>query len=220
MDATRVLLLLLLQALQCCWAEFPASSERTAVEQSAGAVLSKHIDDLYTHGAVIMPGVLSRYVLGPAEEKAGAAAIAARLMDERAVCDATAMNESSICPAPNVKNGAIGIAPCCPLAVSEALLPSAASALLEARAAASHPLAPGDVLAFLGGPMLPRVATSSQTHNDRFWWFVPTGDDDTVADNAFYIDRFFGHAHARPGLGKNDIIDHAADFESESRFAS
>ena len=199
-----------------CHAEYPADAARTAVEQAVGSVTSKHVDDLYSHGAVLLQGALSRYVFNADELKAGAAAIAARLMEEKAVCDASAMNSTSICAAPSIHNGAVGVAPCCPLSIQEHLLPPAAYAVLEARQAADHPLATGDVIAILGGPELPNLTAGGASGN-RFWWFVPTGDD-TVEDNAFYVDRLFGHSHSRPTLGRNAVLDRASDVHGDSRF--
>ena len=75
---------------------------------SIATVGSDHVTDLYTSGGVIIRNAL-RYVFSKEDEELAVSAIAARLLDERAVCHVIGPTESIDCRSPSYPNGMVGI---------------------------------------------------------------------------------------------------------------
>ena len=154
-----------------------------------------HIHALFTSGAVMLHDAL-QYVFNAEEEELAAAAISARLLDSPAVCRVDGPKRTSICETPRYQGGMLGLAvfspsECarCNSTIEVDDLPDAALAVLDAMRAASEVVHPSDVLAFLGGPVLP-------IWSEQRRWFAPAYELDAV--HAAYIDRKFPYRQPTP----------------------
>lgn len=146
-------------------------------------VVDTHVQELLTEGAVLMRSVL-QYVFSPEDERLAVAAVAARLLDERAVCHVVGPGRTIDCLSPPFANGMVGVAwispsTCihCDRTVDVAELPAQAIPALEASLARGEELLPGDLLAFVCGPITP-----PPVKNDRYvWLFAPSYFDASAA---------------------------------------
>ena len=170
-----------------------------------------HVTDLYTSGGVIIRNAL-RYVFSKEDEELAVSAIAARLLDERAVCHVIGPTESIDCRSPSYPNGMVGISWTSPESCvhcdnqveSAADLPDYAAGVLRASYERSERFGPGDVLAFLCGPRRPFWTSS------RVWVHAPAYFDESAA----FIDPLFP---ARPPTPRAELINKFANapFVSE-----
>lgn len=137
---------------------------------------------LHVHGAVLLRDAL-QYVYSPEEESHALAAIAARLLDERAVCYMHDPGDSEVvgCVSPPYPNGMVAITwfsprSCerCTSVLETVDVPPAVVAVLDDMSARGEQLNPGDALAFLDGPSL-------STSSSDVRWLAPSFDDDLAA---------------------------------------
>ena len=176
---------------------------------SAASVTDGDVEQLATDGVVLLRSAL-RFVFSPEEELNATAAIAARLLDERATCVVGGPQglRSPFCELPLHPNGLVGIAlnsadSCerCDSSIGGSQdFPPYAAAKLQMLVASAEALSSGDVLAFLGGNVLP------QETGTRIWWFAPTPPYGWA--HAQHIDQLF---ESRPEGPKAAIMDHAAN---------
>ena len=143
--------------------------------------------ELASGGSALLRNAL-QYVFSPEDEQEAVAAVAARLLDERAVCHVVGPRRTVDCVPPPYPNGMVGIAwnsprDCahCDSTINAADLPAEGVAILDAMHARGEELGPGDTLAFLCGPVVPRTSSS------RVLLLAPSYDDATAA----YVDRSF-----------------------------
>lgn len=173
---------------------------------SSAVVTDGDVEELYLDGAVLLLDAL-RYVFSPDDELQAIAAIAARLLDERAVCLFGGPHGSQFCEGVPYQNGMLGVAvqsaSSCErcdssIGIAEEMQDYATTRLNKAAASGERPTS-GDVLAFLGGPSIPEWQPSA-----RVWWFAPTPlYDDSYA---VYIDPLFDTRKPTP---KTSLVDHA-----------
>ena len=151
-------------------------------EWTAKAVSDVHIEQLYTSRAALVRGAITNFAFSPEEEHHAIAALVARLFDDRAVCRIAGPNRSHYCPNPGITDGMIGIAfnsmtsSCvkCNNTIIADLLPSTTAPIFDAMNSAGETLGPGDVIAFLGGPILPSSVQQTAQH---VWWHAPAHED-------------------------------------------
>ena len=138
-----------------------------------------------------------QFAFSPHDEQLAVAAIAARFFDTRSVCRMVGPNNSSWCAAPkNEPDPMIGtafnsVSSCatCNNTIIRSELPEATAAVFDAMNAASEELGPGDLIAFRGGPALPRSTLISYS---RVWWHAWLPDNlDYLEEAAAYIDPFW-----------------------------
>jgi len=176
----------------------------------------RDVADLYgsSAGAVLLRDVL-QYVFSPQDEEMAVAAIAARVLDERAVCHVIGPARTIDCRSPPHANGMAAIAwmsptSClhCNQTIVAADLPAGANSVLDAlRARSDEPPLPGDALIFMTGPAVVTETTCLRI-------LAPSWDD----PSAFFIDKEWGQ---RPVLGYHPraaMIDRAsaAPFVSDT----
>jgi hypothetical protein len=172
---------------------------------SLGTVSDDHVKELYKSGAVVVHNAL-QYVFSKADEQLAVAAVAARLLDERAVCHVVGPTKSLDCRSPTYTNGMVAISWTSPQScihcdtelAPPSDIPSEAVAALDVLPKRGQRFEPGDVLAFLCGPVAPTFISSS------VWVHAPASFDASAA----FVDEFFT---SRVPTVRGDLIDQFAN---------
>ena len=173
---------------------------------SMAKVADTNVVELFSspEGGALLRDVL-QHVFSPEDEEQALAAIAARMLDERAVCHVVGPTASMDCRAPPYPNGMVAITwtsptSCahCDSRITRHGLPESAVAVLKAAHGRGQPPMPGDALAFLTGPRIP-------TADDvKVRIFAAAVYDET----AVFIDKEF---ESRPPTPRAEMMDRAGN---------